>query len=412
MDKQSKKHCITIFFLEIIFWIIIISFLFQSDITQDEEFEDIREQLNIVPIPDEKNVTDNSYHHNNIISNERNRVYIKNDPEEFKEIINANTIWTDNKIHSRNDTDTLIEITPQNHTVTPGSSFTISVFCTPSQPITSFIFSISYNTSFIQPNSVSEGDIFNAYSSFFNAGTINNSTGKILSVHGSILGSENTSNSGYLAHINFTAQQVIGNTSIILFNVNVTNESTYLSLKLVNGSVQIIELNNQYIVLSNELPIDNSSNISILHNNVSINITDPENQLINWTIQGTNIQPNGQNEDTNGIKTALINLPLPYNSTITWYVNATDTSTWTNKSYKFTTRDIFTAHSPINFSALAGSATHITLTWIQGKNADMTYIEWNSVPTWNQGERHTTTKHGAGTRPIRSIASYMLQQVK
>jgi hypothetical protein len=42
--------------------------------------------------------------------------------------------------------------------------------------------------------------------------------------------------------------------------------------------------------------------------------------------------------------------------------------------------------APSDFTATARSKTRIDLTWTKGKNADLTFIERNSVPSWNRNE--------------------------
>jgi len=282
--------------------------------------------------------------------------------------------------------NTIIRIEPENITVDPGSSFNVSVYCIPGQPMKSYELSIEYNASLIHANLVTQGDIFEGYGSFFNSGTINNTIGRITSIYELILGAGNVSDPGYLIHINFTAQQINGTTPIDLINIGVTNETAYLPLTITNGSVQIGSPPNQAIIFSQENPTNNSQQIPITKTNVSLSLTDPENQPFNWTIQGPYIQNTGLNQDSNGIKTASLITPLPYNTTIVWYVNATDSQLWTNETYQFTTRDIFIPSPPMNLTATPTSTTIIYLSWVQASNADLTYIEYNTQPIWDIGQ--------------------------
>jgi hypothetical protein len=92
-------------------------------------------------------------------------------------------------------------------------------------------------------------------------------------------------------------------------------------------------------VISNPSPSNNSVNVAKSLTQLSVEITDPDSDLFNWSIE-TNpvIGYNSGILDNNGSKTCSIS-GLDYNITYTWYVNATDTGSdgWVNKTYSFTT---------------------------------------------------------------------------
>ena len=294
-----------------------------------------------------------------------------------------NIVFGDNPSKDDNRADTIVRVMPENTTIESGSSFSIGIFCEPGQFIKSFELDVRYDPSFIHATTVTEGNIFNGYSTMFNDGSIDNINGEINLIYGLILGSGNVSDSGHLIFINFTAQQTIGDSFIDLLNVGVTNESTYVPLYIVNGSITVF--GNLPPILSQETPQNNSQNIPINQNTIQININDPENQPINWTIHGQYIQNNSQNNDNNGIKTATLNTPLPYNTTINWHVNATDGNTWTNQTYTFTTRDIYIPQPPYNLIATPINSTTLQLTWDATTYTDNTIIEQNNQSTWTQG---------------------------
>ena len=135
--------------------------------------------------------------------------------------------------------DTTVSIEPVSQTVGPDENFTVNVYCAPGQPIKAFEFKLLFNASLIQANEVTEGDIFDGYSTFFNAGTINNSAGTIVDVYGLILGAGNVSDPGMLVNINFTAESNPGTSILALYDVGVTNETEYVPISVVNGTVLI-----------------------------------------------------------------------------------------------------------------------------------------------------------------------------
>ena len=120
--------------------------------------------------------------------------------------------------------DTSVFVNPSNQIVSFQDSFSISINCNPAQPIKSFEFKLSFDETIIEADSVSEGDIFNGYSTYFNSGIINNSDGTIINVYGLILGPGNVSSPGSFATINFTAKSNSGISSLNLYDVGVTNE--------------------------------------------------------------------------------------------------------------------------------------------------------------------------------------------
>ena len=69
---------------------------------------------------------------------------------------------------------------------------------------------ILFDPTLLTVNSVTEGNIFNGYTTFFNAGTINNTEGKIVEIYGLIVGTGSVSNPGSLVSLLFTAKYESG----------------------------------------------------------------------------------------------------------------------------------------------------------------------------------------------------------
>jgi hypothetical protein len=134
---------------------------------------------------------------------------------------------------------TSVTINPASQTVTAGDSFTISVNCSPQQPVKAFELKISFNPSLLQATDVSEGDIFEGYSTFFGEGIIDNTAGTIVNVYDLIIGQGNVTDAGSLIVVNFTAKSTDGTSSLTLYDVRMTNESDYVSISSVSGSVTI-----------------------------------------------------------------------------------------------------------------------------------------------------------------------------
>jgi hypothetical protein len=142
---------------------------------------------------------------------------------------------------SEADGPTLVQVNPISKTVSAGQTFTLNITCTPGQSIKSFEFCISYNPSLLQANSVSEGNIFSGYTTFFNAGTINNVAGTIIDIYDLIIGTGSISNPGTMVSLSFTACLASGTSAIGLSGVGVTNATTYVPITVTNGTVILRE---------------------------------------------------------------------------------------------------------------------------------------------------------------------------
>lgn len=137
------------------------------------------------------------------------------------------------------DETSSVSIDPSNQTVSSGETFSIDVTCAPGQPIKSFEFQLLFNPSLLQVNSVIEGDIFDGYTTHFNAGTINNVTGTVIDIYGLIVGDGNVTDSGTFVTISCTAKDVSGISALDLSGVGVTNETAYVTISVTDGTVQI-----------------------------------------------------------------------------------------------------------------------------------------------------------------------------
>jgi hypothetical protein len=90
-------------------------------------------------------------------------------------------------------------------------------------------------------------------------------------------------------------------------------------------------------VISNPIPKHNASYVPIYTSNVSFYLTDYQGDLMNWTVETQpDIGSGGANGVGNGRYTVAIN-GLEYEKTYTWFVNVTDGTNWTRKTFVFTT---------------------------------------------------------------------------
>jgi uncharacterized repeat protein (TIGR02543 family) len=144
-------------------------------------------------------------------------------------------------LHVMADNPTQVYVSPVSKTVSSGQTFTMTIACTPGQSIKSYECRVLFNPTLLIANSVSEGNIFNGYTTFFNAGTINNTAGTIIDIYGLIVGAGSVSTPGSLVSISFTAKLASGTSTIGLSRVGVTNNTAYVPIIVTNGTVILRE---------------------------------------------------------------------------------------------------------------------------------------------------------------------------
>jgi len=157
----------------------------------------------------------------------------------FISILFALILFSFNAIQAQPNITSEIYILPETKTVLPGETFNITIYCEPTQAIKAFEFDLEYDEKLIQANSVYKGDIFQNYSTWFNAGTIDNSIGYIDNIYCLIMENKTVTNSGSLAIISFTAGEINGNTILHLNDTGISNESDYINYIVYDGTIII-----------------------------------------------------------------------------------------------------------------------------------------------------------------------------
>jgi len=144
---------------------------------------------------------------------------------------------------------------------------------------------------------------------------------------------------------------------------------------------------NQVPVLSNPLPSNQSDDIDVWTNQVSVLLNDSTGDLCSYTIQGVYLNDiSNQTLANTTINTSCLT-PLPFDTEIRWFVNLTDSRSYPlSYCFNFTTREQFNPSVPTNFSVDSLNRTALQLNWTKNHSADNTIIERNNVSTWNRGE--------------------------
>jgi len=144
---------------------------------------------------------------------------------------------------------------------------------------------------------------------------------------------------------------------------------------------------------SSEVPINETPNINILQDIVNIYLSDNESDMIHFTIESIYFITNVSDSGYNDTYMATLDTPLPYDTVINWYVNATDGFVWTNRSYWFRTRDQYFPDPPTSFEARAHNTTQMNLTWVKGaEHVDKTVIYVQDNGDWMEIYNGTEAK--------------------
>ena len=91
--------------------------------------------------------------------------------------------------------------------------------------------------------------------------------------------------------------------------------------------------------MSDESPSNNSIDVEKNLDFVNVSIFDSDGDLLNWSIEISNGDSQSASYDNNGVKSCNLAIPLNYNTTYTWWVNATDSIDNINVTFNFTTKE-------------------------------------------------------------------------
>ncbi|VVB62043.1 PKD domain protein [uncultured archaeon] len=277
---------------------------------------------------------------------------------------------------------TTVKVDPLSQSISSGSTFTISIACVPSQTIKSFELQVVFNPSLLKANSVAKGNIFKSSSTFFNAGSIDNTKGTITNIYDVILGTGSTSSSGTLVTISFTAKSTSGTSSINLKNVGITNNLGYIPITITNGSVQITVQSqqstaNNLIIVTGTNPSNGATNIPISTSEITITVQNTQGHTFDMALKTSpNIGSGSRTITIDGTKSFSIS-GLTYDTTYQWYISCKDITNgqWKNQSYWFRTESNPANSNPANNNQPSGGGTAAS-----DENQPSTVQEQNNPP--------------------------------
>lgn len=136
-----------------------------------------------------------------------------------------------------------------------GTVFSVNITCIPSEPVKAFEFKVRY-PSFLSLVSVNTGGFFTGFITFQATGINDIKSCSIKNVYGLIMGQGNVSFPGVLIRLYFHAD-AIGNGTISLYDAGITNETRYLSLTVVNGTINVDHKETSAEIKNNDRKINN-----------------------------------------------------------------------------------------------------------------------------------------------------------
>ena len=217
---------------------------------------------------------------------------------------------------------TIVSIAPSTQTVSQGESFSINVSIEPDTAIAGAQFNLQFDSSLVQVNSVTEGNLFkqSGFPTFFLSGEIDNTTGVIKGVACNIIGQANVSTPGTFAIISLTASNTATGTSplnlidIPPISVIVSSpDGTAVPIEVINGTVKV----NCAPVLD---PIGDKSVAAGQTLTFSISASDPDGDSL--TYSASNL-PSGANFN-------------PSSKTFSWTPNHEQAGTYPNVHFEVT----------------------------------------------------------------------------
>ena len=136
-----------------------------------------------------------------------------------------------------------MNIAPSNKTVIQGETFDLNVIIDPQgTAIAGAQLKIAFDKSIVKVNDIKEGNLFkqSGAPTFFNGGTINNSSGTVTNIFDAIIGKANVTSPGTFVVINMTAIGASGTSFINLSDVGISDPNgIVIVLNVTNGSVSI-----------------------------------------------------------------------------------------------------------------------------------------------------------------------------
>lgn len=179
-----------------------------------------------------------------------------------------------------------VKVLPSIQKLANGDTFDLDVTMDPQGvSIAGAQLNLGFNHSVLNVNSVKEGNLFkqNGANTFFNSGTINNSTGTVKNIFDAIIGKNNVSSLGTFVKFNITVIGSQGTSYLDLSNVKISDpDGLPVAFNVINGSMTVnnppvlAEIGNKKVFIGQSL-------------NFTLSATDPNGDML--TFSSSSIPP-------------------------------------------------------------------------------------------------------------------------
>ncbi len=212
-----------------------------------------------------------------------------------------------------------------------GETFDLNVIMDPQGvSIAGAQLNLGFNQSVLNVNSVKEGNLFtqNGASTFFNSGTISNSTGTVINIFDAIIGKNNVSASGTFVIFNITVTGSQGASYLDLSNVKISDpDGLPVAFNVINGSMTInnppalAAIENKRVFIGQSLNFTlsasdpNGDKLTFSASNIPTGASfDPVTATFRWTPNQTGTYQNLHFEVSDGLATDFENIVITVNN--------------------------------------------------------------------------------------------------
>ena len=194
----------------------------------------------------------------------------------------------------------------------------------------------------------------------------------------------------------------------VVADMLVDADYTFTASAMVPKDFQIICSLNEPPGFSDENPSDGSVDVPIAMSQLTVTIRDPEGDIFNWSIETIpDIGSSSSTGEYNGTKTCTVS-GLDYDTTYTWYVNATDSGSgmWSREIYTFTTKSA--PHEPdldcdgkLNWTKVKPGSTVTGSFTVRNIGDPGSELDWEieSYPNWSGSTWTFTPSSGNDLTP-------------
>jgi len=185
------------------------------------------------------------------------------------------------------------------------------------------------------------------------------------------------------------AMQYTKDTFYPLITTSWSRQYTWYSWNLFGDPAQKLRITieeNNIPSTSSPNPVAAAVDVSVNITQLSVFISDADEDTLNWTIETIpDIGNSSGTDDSNGTKICSIS-NLSFDTVYSWFVNVSDGHQSISNRFEFTTRSAHIPDCPTGFGSTVLNRTSILLNWTRNNSAVSTRVERNTDSSWSRGQ--------------------------